>query len=325
MIEKLTEEHKSHFPEYIEKWTKIGRDTSVIDKRRIKENLIQFVANEPDYQQIDKFCWCGSPMSAILGAMLLSKKGISIFDENGDQIPDWPELSKIIDQHFSRIEISSFINESANKCIFGQQDAAWLSIYDFINRVLGVDLKDNRINNLFNLAECSNWIFAIDKIAFCSHKPKKIEIADGTRNDELHTEVSPNIEYPDGYGTYFWHNIQVPGFFINKNLSRKLDAQTALTWPNIEQRRCACEILGWDNILKELDCTVIDEDVDPEVGKLLEVTIPDIGKERFLQVLCGTGRTFALPVPPNMTTALQAQAWTWDLGEFEFKKPEVRT
>ena len=36
-----------------------------------------------------------------------------------------------------------------------------------------------------------------------------------------------------------------------------------------------------------------------------EVTIPDVGREKFLKVICGTGREFALPVPPDMTTPLK--------------------
>jgi len=81
----------------------------------------------------------------------------------------------------------------------------------------------------------------------------------------------------------------------------------------------------WDKILDQLNAKVIDEDGDPEIGVLLEVTIPEIGKERFLKVKCGTGRYFALPVPPEMKTALEAQSWTWDLTSIDFKKPEIRT
>lgn len=99
----------------------------------------------------------------------------------------------------------------------------------------------------------------------------------------------------------------------------------ALTWENIEQRRAAIEIVGWDKIIDQLNAKVIDEDVDPEIGTLIEAKIPDIGKERFLRVRCGTGRSFCLPVPPNMKTALEAQSWTWGLDEKTFKKPEVRT
>jgi len=41
-------------------------------------------------------------------------------------------------------------------------------------------------------------------------------------------------------------------------------------------------------------------------------------------VTCGTGRTFALPVPPEMTTALAANAWTYGLEAKDYM-PEVRT
>ena len=92
-----------------------------------------------------------------------------------------------------------------------------------------------------------------------------------------------------------------------------------------EERRAACEILGWANILRELDAKVINEDGDPEIGTLVEVDLPDIGKEKFLRVLCGTKREFALPVPPDMKTALQANAWTFGMDIKDFVVPEVRT
>ncbi|WP_230690798.1 hypothetical protein, partial [Streptococcus pneumoniae] len=78
-------------------------------------------------------------------------------------------------------------------------------------------------------------------------------------------------------------------------------------------------------ILDELKAKTINRDADLEIGELVEVTIPDVGRERFLRVKCGTGRTFALPVPPTMQTALEAQAWTWDIPASQFTVPEIRT
>jgi hypothetical protein len=98
----------------------------------------------------------------------------------------------------------------------------------------------------------------------------------------------------------------------------------ALTWENIEQRRCACEILTWKVVLQELNATVIDQDGDEEIGTLLEADIPDSGKERFLRVMCGTKREFVIPVPREMQTAVEANSWTWGLSSHEYK-PEVRT
>jgi hypothetical protein len=100
----------------------------------------------------------------------------------------------------------------------------------------------------------------------------------------------------------------------------------ALTWENMEQRRAACEILGWNNILKTLKAKVIDEDEDKMVGTLLSVNLPGLGKEQFLRVLCGTGREFAIPVPPTVKTALEANAWSYDMPLDAFGRgPEVRT
>ena len=133
----------------------------------------------------------------------------------------------------------------------------------------------------------------------------------------------PAIRYRDGYSVYAWHGVRIPAEWIEQK--NKLTAKTALTWQNIEQRRAACEILGWAKILKELDSKVVDEDGDPEIGTLLEVDIPEIGREKFLRVLCGTKREFALPVPPEMKTALEANAWTFGFDSKDFIKPEVRT
>jgi hypothetical protein len=93
----------------------------------------------------------------------------------------------------------------------------------------------------------------------------------------------------------------------------------------MEQRRAACEIVGWVNILRELNAKTIDKDDDPMVGELVRVDIPDIGEEQFLRVLCGTGREFALPVPPTMRTALEANAWSYDIPEDFIRNLEVRT
>jgi hypothetical protein len=114
----------------------------------------------------------------------------------------------------------------------------------------------------------------------------------------------------------------VPAAWIEQRAT--LDPITALTWPNIEQRRAAAEIVGWAKVIDRLKPKIIDVDADPEIGVLLEVDIPDAGKARFLKVLCGTKREFVLPVPVEMKTARQSNAWTFGLDEKQFN-PEVRT
>jgi hypothetical protein len=107
-----------------------------------------------------------------------------------------------------------------------------------------------------------------------------------------------------------------------------LTAEILLRWPNIEQRRVGIEHIGWNKFISALNTRVIDSDNDPQIGDLLEADIPDIGKERFLKVVCGTGRTFCIPVDPKCRTALEAQSWSFGYDSADCKhwiKPEIRT
>ena len=156
---------------------------------------------------------------------------------------------------------------------------------------------------------------------FCmvSDRPRVLKV---DAENRPHCEDGPSHLWSDGWALYHWHGVAVPSEWITDKAS--LTAATALTWKNIEQRLAACKIIGWARIVKELDAKVIDVDGDPEIGTLLEVGIPDVGKERFVQVVCGTGRTFCLPVPRTCKTALEANAWSYGLDGDTYR-PEVRT
>jgi hypothetical protein len=138
-----------------------------------------------------------------------------------------------------------------------------------------------------------------------------------------HCDYGPSHRWRDGWALYHWHGVRVPAEWIEDRAS--LTPHIALTWPQIELRRAACEILGWNRILQALHARIIDTDRDPEIGELVEVDLPDSGPERFLRVRCGTGRDFVLPVPRNTSTALAANAWTYDISPEILQKKEFRT
>ena len=162
--------------------------------------------------------------------------------------------------------------------------------------------------------------FRIMHEEFCivSDRPAVLKIDEQNRP---HCEDGPSHQWRDGWSLYHWHGVKVPEEWI---MEKSLDAKTAITWENMEQRRAACEIVGWSNILKELNAKTIDKNSNPFVGELLEVDLPDIGREKFLKVKCGTDREFALPVPPDMKRASQAQAWLNFTTEDNYL-PMVRT
>jgi hypothetical protein len=143
-------------------------------------------------------------------------------------------------------------------------------------------------------------------------------------NDRLHSSIGPAVSWPDGAEYFFWRGTQVPREWIEK--PNTLDYLVALRHQNIEQRRAAAEIVGWDKILAHVGAKVLDQHTNPQIGTLLIADLPDAKGEKFLKVKCGTGRDFCLPVPKEMKTALQAQAWMWPgLTEEEILSMEVRT
>jgi len=186
------------------------------------------------------------------------------------------------------------------------------------------DLKDSRygypasmLSDIQTLRDFAGWVMPYTDICFVSERAECLRLDESQR---LHCETGPAIRYPDGFEIHAWHGTQFPKEWIKT----KPSASDALYWNNTEQRRVACEMVGWQTILNKLEAVTIDKDGDPEIGELVSVDIPGIGEEKFLRVTCGTGRQFALPVPPKMKTALQANAWTWGLSPKQYK-PEVRT
>lgn len=197
----------------------------------------------------------------------------------------------------------------------------------FIIDVLGLQLAPEmelRARAYAATAQSACWWWPHSDFVMVSERPLNIN---RDANGRLHSATGPAISWPDGWGLYMWHGLRVPAEWILH--PDKLDPQTALNWKNVEQRRAAAEIIGWARVLDALKARSVDKDEDPQIGELLEVDLPDSPKQKFLRVRCGTQRTFCLPVPPEMKTALQANAWTFRIedpaGLKSFRNYTVRT
>lgn len=138
----------------------------------------------------------------------------------------------------------------------------------------------------------------------------------------IHSEIHPAIDFgEDDLKVYVWRGMTVPESWYKPGW---LTAKRALSYDNAELRRAACEKLGWTKILNELQAVMIDSHQNPQIGTLVQVEMNG-RPERFLQVQCGTGRTFALPVPLSVRSAMDANAWTYGRNQRTFAPPEVRT
>ena len=352
-ITKLTTSQETRLIEFREEWLKIGLCCEPADFTTGDEVIRGFYARlkkpSPIILHFSSPAICELAVNFIF--MLLKEKPSQLWSQLGSQLESqlesqlWSQLrsqlrsqlgsqlgSQLWSQLWSQLgsQLGSQLRSQLwspqlyfrNNSFGGQHWCAWEAFYLFGHEI-GVTYKAEDIALLLEWARQSQsigWWAPWDGICFVSDRPRLVKFDAEKR---FHNETGKSVEYSDGWGVSSWHGVQVPDEWIVKK--QDLTPKVALTWKNIEQRRAACEIIGWERILHELNAKTIDKDGDPEIGELVEVELPEIGKEKFLRVVCGTKRSFALPVPPNMKTALEANAWTFGLDKVTFVRPEVRT
>lgn len=282
---KLTSKNEAAISTYVDKWINVGLDCSRIDPDAAKNAVINMYINA-ELEPPCKIIFANGPL----------------------------HMYNLYLQY-----VKGNLNDFISNVIFGQHESHWIGFYDFFKNEVGVS-KIEKIQYLIDVAKNCGWVYCGDDIAIIMDRPLFIKLDE---NKRLHNENGPAIKYMDGFAIYSWHGTKIPKEWIEDK--DNFTPEMAFAVENVELRRVAFEIIGWNNILKKLECKVIDEDEDPMIGTLLETTLPDFGTVRFIRVLCGTGRTFAIPVPPTVKTALEANAWTYNIEPNFLRNLEVRT
>ena len=321
--EKLTDRQVQLLPAYREKWLKIGLSCEPLDFEKAKDAAKRAYAIA-GLAAPTRFYHMSSPIgAAILGTALkniVGQVGDQVRGRVGAQVWDqvWSQVwSQVWDQVRNQVwnQVRNQVWDQVGDQVYGSHDAGWLGFYDFFGAECGIEAIE-KLRPLMDLAAVCGWWAPYEHAVIFQDRHNVLRRDDQHR---LHCETGPAISYPDGYSLYFWHGTSVPERWITH---KDMSPSDILTHKNVEQRRAGCEILGWDRILDELEAKTLDVNPNPQIGTLLEVDLPDSGRERFIRVKCGTGRFFALPVPPEIRTALEAQQWMWNDPNYQ---PEVRT
>ena len=356
-IDSLTAEQVAKIPEWAKKWIDIGLSTEPADfdaateaalkaytlcnlKKpmvilRMQSPYAATVGGALAWSMLRKFSGAQvrDQVGAQVGAQVWDQVGAQVGAQVWDQVRDqvWDQVraqvraqvgAQVRDQVRAQVWAENF--QAAKEGLSNEGIAnlwcAFTAFATFFRDVCGwgdaVILAKLEINE--TLVKSCGWTWWHQNVLAISDRPKYIKRDD---NGRLHCATGASIEYRDGWSLYNWHGVHIPKEWVT---GKPPNPSECLTWTNIEQRRAACEIVGWKNILAQLNVKVIDQDGDDEIGTLLEADIPDSGKERFLQVKCGTKRDFVLPVPREIKTAIEAQEWMWQLPKGAYI-PEIRT
>jgi hypothetical protein len=134
----------------------------------------------------------------------------------------------------------------------------------------------------------------------------------------LHRPDGPAIEWPSGLSYWFWEGLHIPRRIAAKN-SERARLQVLVRTPNLERRRLLLDRIGYERFLDITDAKLIQQD---DYGKLWRTTLSVDGEQlRVVEVVNstpeadGSHRRYFLRVPPEVTTARAAVAWTFDIDD----------
>lgn len=253
IITELTPEQRAKFPEYREKWLKIGLATGPLEFEKAKEALSRCY-KVAGFDPPKKFYRAKSPLDAV-------KKNVELNPDTDEQ----------------EVTTASF------RQIYGSHDASWLSFYDFMLNEVKLDCCEKLVP-LMDLATCCGWVLPYREYAILQDRPVAIHRED----EQLHCDGGAAIEYSDGFSIYCLHGVRVPEWLAVTPME-ELDPARLPKIDNAQVRAEFVRKVGIDRVIHKLSKGVIDKEGNYELHdldlgdeeyrpylKMLNPSVPDI-------------------------------------------------
>jgi hypothetical protein len=314
-IEQLSSAQESKLAVYRDKWLRIGLSTGPCDRAAVAaaiDEVYRYGGREPPKIKI----WLDSPHAGVIAAMMLSQVWSQVGSQVESQVRSQVE-SQVWSQVGSQVEsqVRSQVESQVYNCGYGTHDANWLAFYEFFAVECGLAGQTEKLRGLLQLAEAGcGWWWPFEGAVILTERPTLL------RRDEehrLHCEDGPALAYADGFAIHAWHGVRVPSEIIEH--PELIQPEKVLTEDNQEVRRIMLERYGWVRLLRDLGAAEVHRDscgVLYETARLGEYLDGEDAVARFVHVVDpSTGREYALRVPPIMTTAQAAVAWTFHIED----------
>jgi hypothetical protein len=273
------------------------------------------------YDQVD------AQVDAQVGAQVRAQVRAQVDDQVGAQVDDQVD-AQVRDQVRAQVRAQvgaqvykDRINNWWNGRIWGQYLAGWYSYLDAMEQLGVTGLEP--IHGQQEIAQAGGgfwWCFR----DFAVLTPRSLTLHRDPEGN-LHNPDGPAMVWPDGWAVYSWHGVRVPADLIETGW----DTNRIMREENTEIRRCAIERMGWDRFVIDARLQLVDTAPDPAnaPNELRLYDIPaEIYGERVRVVLMvnaspdrdGSVRRYGETVPASICTAVEAQAWAWDLPASEY-------
>lgn len=177
--------------------------------------------------------------------------------------------------------IESVVGKNMSFCssyFCGSFDAYIFSFYDYMINQLKVNIDKDLLFKLHIWQETVKLgpIYPFDDICLVSKKPIKIV----RKDNQLHNDNGPSIEYCDGFCLYHLNGVKMDKEYVMTPWN-KLDPKLILKEQNAEIRRELVRKIGIERIVDKLGAKTLDSKGDYE---LLQLNLGDKRKRPYLKM-----------------------------------------
>jgi hypothetical protein len=297
MIDSLTPEQEAKMPEYVAKWTAIGKSTEPCDveasKKWINEIYKVSELDPPKY-----FFYFQSPQEAARATYMLDS--LTNFDDSYTDTEiygstdEWDKIfEKVWDQYSTqytepdivwddstKARMRSFISkaftatckndkvvEFLDHMMYGSHDAAWFSFYEFFLNECGFE-EIEPLRETFELAKYCGWWSSYEECAIIQDRPCELNIT-GPNND-LHCDFGPVVAWRDGNAYYALENHWFNELVVMR--PEEITVEMIDEEPNAEKRRILMQRYGFERYIENAGLEKIDSDfvrLHPEVDEVM--------------------------------------------------------
>jgi hypothetical protein len=342
-IEKLTPAQVDRLAEFRERWLARGLATGPCDRKAME------AAADEAYRAAGLpvpaiKIWLGSPLAGAIGAHLLMQmpklSGDQVRDQVRAQVGDQVR-AQVRDQVGAQVrdQVRAQVRAQVWRAGYGQHDANWLAFYEFFGDVCGLEVC-GRLRGLNLLSECG-WWWPFAGAVILTERPTSIHRDDRNR---LHNVAGAALTYPDGFALHAVHGIRVSADIIDNPAS--ITCERIGGESNAEIRRVMIELYGANRYLLDSGAKVIHRDAvgilyrkelsndEPIVMVRVLNSTPEpdgvMSREEAIAVFGDAAKAaidapegsrfkeYMIRVPPNLTKAHDAVAWTFNLSSGEY-------
>jgi hypothetical protein len=226
--------------------------------------------------------------------------------------------------------VRNHVGGTAWESVGGAHDAYWLAADRYFSEVAGLVDQTSKVSGLWELAQSAGWALPLRNICWVSERHHLLKWDDRGR---LHSLAGPACAYPDGWAIYAVHGVLVPAYIVERpeQISvQRIDGErnAEVRRVMIERYRHGEEISGGAAYMRDAGGERLDHDA--RFGTLWRRNVPGDEPIVMVEVVNATAepdgrrKRYWLRVPPEMTSARQAVAWTFDAPPEDYA-PAIET